>query len=245
VLLFIVLSLVAGLLCAFTGRRTSAAGLSALSLLLLLAASTPFLPRALLNYLQAPYRDDTMPTDWGTRPAIVLLGQGTERIPGSPDLDVGGFSHSRLLKTFELYSACRKTSASCTVIISGGDPQNHGKSEAEVYADSLVEDLDMSREDIVLETASRNTFENAKYSAQILKAKGHDHVILVSSGLHLRRALQYFAHFGISATPLRSDYLSVPDELLPNELDMMFTAQALHEFRGLLLYRVYEAFGWN
>lgn len=56
-----------------------------------------------------------------------------------------------------------------------------------------------------LEKRSRNTYENAVFSKQIMKAHGIDTVLLVTSALHMPRALATFRGAQIDARPAPTD----------------------------------------
>jgi len=224
-------------------RRRVVASLLTCGLVLITAAGTAPLPTRLLEGLQGGYATNA-PATWGQHPAIVVLGIGTETIGGSEDVEVGAFSQSRLLKAIELYRACEIEIDECLLVISGGDPQGHGQSEAGVYAKRLKE-LGVESDDIVQETASRNTWENAKFTSQILKTRGVDQVIVVTSGFHLRRAAQYFGHFGTQVVPVRADYVNPHDGVMPQAFNLWLTTVALHEYIGMARYHVYNTLGWN
>jgi uncharacterized SAM-binding protein YcdF (DUF218 family) len=49
---------------------------------------------------------------------------------------------------------------------------------------------------MLLETRSRNTRENARYSAQLLDARKMHHILLVTSALHMERAMGEFSAQG-------------------------------------------------
>jgi uncharacterized SAM-binding protein YcdF (DUF218 family) len=59
---------------------------------------------------------------------------------------------------------------------------------------------------MIIEGRSRYTRENARYSAVLFRARGIDRVLLVTSALHMRRALRHFADEGIKAVPVASDH---------------------------------------
>jgi uncharacterized SAM-binding protein YcdF (DUF218 family) len=90
-----------------------------------------------------------------------------------------------------LYRNCKSTGKQCLVLVSGGDPQHHGMAESTVYA-SVLSALGVSPQDIQAETLSRNTFENARYSRSLILAYDPQTLVLVTSGIHLRRSLIYF-----------------------------------------------------
>ena len=141
-----------------------------------------------------------------------------------------------------LYRACAQ-SAQCSVLISGGDVDQTGASEAAVYA-AVLRQLDVPAADLVLEEQSRSTWENARNVAALLQ-RSSSNVVLVTSAGHMRRASLYFRHFGIDATPVASDVVDVRLTLFPNSANLLYADLALHEYIGLARYHVYSALGWN
>jgi len=223
-------------------RRTALALLTTCLIVILVGGTAPF-PRSLLEPLQTAYQNNV--SAWKKRPAIVLLGMGTEPIGDSGKFEVGGFSQARLLKTLELYHDCESRGPDdCKLVVSGGDPQAHGHSEAEIYTSRLVE-LGVEPDDIIQEPASRSTWENARNTSAILKNKGFDQIVVVTSGVHVQRSDLYFRHFGINATPIRADFINPVPGLLPNATNLWLTTVALHEYIGILRYHVYTSLGWN
>ena len=239
----IVLVLLALLLARWRRRRGSNV-LAVLAVLLFVGVGCGPLPVALLTQLQAPYAMRA-PVSWGQRNAIVLLGGGTVRVPGTPAIEARLFAYGRISQAAALYHDCRRDAQrSCKVEVSGGDVANRGRSEADVYGQDLRE-LGVDPADILLETRSMNTWQNAQFSVPLLKAYAPDRVLLVSSGFHLRRGVLYFTHFGIDATPVRADYLSGVRSWEPLAYNFTMSDIALHEYAGILRYRVYNMLGWN
>lgn len=68
--------------------------------------------------------------------------------------------------------------------------------------------LGVSPDKIILENKSQTTGQNARFSAEILRAKGLLHPILVTSATHMERAVLNFAKNGIQVTAYPTDYLS-------------------------------------
>jgi uncharacterized SAM-binding protein YcdF (DUF218 family) len=203
------------------------------------------IPAFLLADLQSGYPADVV-TPEGQRVAIVLLGNGTERTAGTGDdaVEVGPLAYGRLVKALELYQACKQRQNKCILIVTGGDPQHHGASEAAVYGARLRR-LGVDPADLLLEQRSLNTFQNAQYTAPLLSAHPVDRVYLVTSGIHLRRSLLYFGHFGVRAQPVRADFISAMPSAIPLSSNFLFADLALHEYEGVLRYFVYERMGWN
>jgi uncharacterized SAM-binding protein YcdF (DUF218 family) len=179
---------------------------------------------------------------WGTANAIVLLGAGSEMTDQGPELAV--FSYGRLVKAFELYRSCKSRSDDCRIVSTGGDPRGFGKSEAELYAEGL-ERLGAARADLIVEGRSTNTWQNAQFTAEILAGQQPDRVVLVTSGLHLRRSMLYFGHFGVRPVGVRADYAHASVSLLPQGYNILMADLALHEYLGVLRFHVYNALGWN
>ena len=76
-----------------------------------------------------------------------------------------------------------------TVIVSGGKGDDEHASEASVMRDYLVA-AGISRERVLVEDVSRNTYQNMIYSRQMMQQQGVDPaegVLVVSSGFHLTR----------------------------------------------------------
>ncbi len=110
-----------------------------------------------------------------------------------------------------LYYAMRlwKEGAAPKILVSGGRVEllgPYGKSEAAIMAE-MLESMGVPRSAILLEEASRNTWENATGVQTILDEEGLESVLLVTSAMHMPRALAIFRNLGIAATPAPTDYL--------------------------------------
>ncbi len=222
-------------------RRTGAAAL-ALAVLLFAVEGCGLLPAWLLRSLQGPYAQRPA-IAWAPRNAIVLLGAGAERVADGT-VEPGEPAHSRINEALALYRACKASGNDCKLEVSGGDARHTGEPEAAVYA-AVLERMGVSAADLLQEPHSMNTWQNAQFSAPLLRDYGAQRVLLVSSAMHLRRASLYFAHFGIAATPVRSDWLKARVQWWPLSWNFAATDLALHEYAGVLRYHLYNALGWN
>lgn len=241
--LWIVLGLVvAGAALYRLARRRLAACAWWLAIAWFGAAACGWLPGWLLAPLQAPYAQRPA-LDWAPRNVIVLLGAGTVRVPAA-GVEPTLFAHGRIDEAARLYRDCKVHGGDCKVEVSGGDTLHTGRAEAQVYGDALVA-LGVARGDLLLEPRSMNTWQNAQFSAPLLRAQGAPRVWLVSSAFHLRRASLYFAHFGVRATPVRGDWLVPRRGWQPQAWNLALTDVALHEYLGVWRYRVYNVMGWN
>ena len=220
--------------------RIGFATLLAAVLLFWLSASS-LLASWLLGPLQKPYVPAVRPA-WGPRNAILVLGGGNLRVGGEVRPTLLG--NGRILEAAKLYRDCRSKGFECKVLVSGGDPRGLGASEGAGYARCL-EDLGVAREDLIQEDRSRNTFQNAQFSAPLLKAGGYDRVLLVSSGFHLTRAQLYLAHFGVRAQPMAGDLVQPLGTWAPSAYNLAMADMALNEYWGRILYRLYNGTGRN
>lgn len=238
--LFLLL-LVAGLLLLWRRRRRSGTVLTVLALAWLGFAGCGPLTGMLLGNLQSGFAPDV--AHWGQRNAIILLGAGTVRT-GAGAIEPSLYANGRILEAAQLYRSCKATGAECKVEVSGGDAMKLKKAEADVYALTL-DRLGVPRQDMILESRSMNTFQNAQFSRPLLAAYGADKVVLVSSAVHLKRSVLYFSHFGIRAEPVRGDYVTARYDWLPSSENIFFADFALHEYVGVARYHLYNALGWN
>ncbi len=82
-------------------------------------------------------------------------------------------------------------------------------------------------------------------TSALLKKLDAGQVVLVSSGIHLKRGERYFAHFGVDATSVSADYLAAMPSILPLAYNFAVADLALHEYAGLIRYDIFNALGWN
>ena len=172
--------------------------------------------------------------------AIVLLGgamRGDTHMGTLADLN----QHAdRLVYAVALFKAGK-----APVIVLTGGGVDGSRTEAEQMKD-ILEVMGVPGQHILLERDSRNTHDNAVYSAQLLKAEGVNRILLVTSAYHMRRSLALFEAQGLDVVPAPTDYqrLVTPQLLpawLPNVSNLYQSTDALHEIVG---YWVYRWRGW-
>jgi uncharacterized SAM-binding protein YcdF (DUF218 family) len=223
--------------------RKSARTLFALAGILFVGVGCGPLPAVVLKSLQTGYSGEPVHS-WGPKAAIIVLGEGAQQVADTHTLEVPALAYGGIVKAVELYLECKRNGKACAVIVSGGDPRNLGASEAKVYGAVLVK-VGVAPADLVLEGHSLNTWQNAQFCAAWLNDHPQDQVILVTSGLHLRRSVLYFSHFGVHALPARADYVGAMVGPFPLARNFLLMDLELHEFAGLLRYHVYEMLGLN
>jgi uncharacterized SAM-binding protein YcdF (DUF218 family) len=222
--------------------RRAGAVTATLGLVLFFGLGSGVVARILLHPLQDPYAA-TPKIEWAGTNVIVLLAGGTAVVPGEP-LQPSYFADGRLLRAAQLYSECHAGGNLCRLLVTGGDSQGHGEAESVVYGRALRR-LGIPEADILLETRSMSTWQNAQFSRPILEGQAPQHVVLVTSGVHLRRSLLYFGHFGIVPEPVAGDWVNPSWEFFPNSWNVTLADAAMHEYLGIARYYVYNALGWN
>lgn len=130
------------------------------------------------------------------------------------------------------------------LIVSGG--VLYRIAESEVIAHYLTS-LGVPKESLILESLSRNTYENAVNVAAILADEDVQGPIrLVSSALHMHRAFKSFElalkGSGISVCPISVDFMGLPNLQLygwvPQMTSLTKFDHLLHELVALLIYRL-------
>ncbi|CAM5194757.1 hypothetical protein CDEF62S_06041 [Castellaniella defragrans] len=135
--------------------------------------------------------------------AIVVLGGNT--LGGRRNWFEPYDSKTAILRTDtadQLYNAGR-----APLIIVSGAALDRGRSEASVMASALERD-GVPASDIIKEDHSLTTHQNALYTARILRERGIQRFLLVTSALHMPRAMASFQNQGLApiaaASPPRS-----------------------------------------
>lgn len=172
--------------------------------------------------------------------AIVVLGGGA--IPPRDDQDKTRPGQSSLLRTLravELYHE----GPPCLVVVSGGwpDPDKGIASPGATMVEVLLQN-GVAATDIVLEERSRNTSQNATFSAEILRERGiSDQIALVTSAAHLWRSERLFRREKLSVIPVGCDYHTDKLEqsiwlLWPAGDAISMNQDAFHEYLGIVAY---------
>ena len=134
--------------------------------------------------------------------AVVVLG-GTVSPPmiGYAEIDLKSGA-DRVWYAARLFHAGK---APLVILSGGGDLERQAFSEAHAMA-VFLQDLGVPAQAIALEETSHNTRENAALSNTLLKARGIEHILLVTSALHMPRALALFKAQGLQVTPAPTDF---------------------------------------
>ncbi len=225
----------AGLALALAWRRRfrSSMALAALAFAWLWAWSMPMLSHWLANSIEQQYPQ--MPiASLAKAPAIVVLGGALSPPPiGGSEIDLNSAA-DRIWYAARLFHAAKAP----MLILSGGyDPERHDYSEARAMA-AFLADLGVPAQAMVLDEQSRNTRQNAANSAALLKARGIDRILLVTSALHMPRSVALFTAQGLQVIPAPTDFeasQAPPPSLLawlPDALALDGSGRAMKELVG-------------
>ena len=218
----------------------------ALALIVLLLGSNSWVANSLvrsLEWQQIPEKE--LPT----ADAIVVLGGATKSaFPPRPAVDLSE-EGDRVLYGAQLY----REGKAPLVIASGGrvDWRGGGPSESGDMAE-VLETLGVPTSAILQDPSSLNTYQNAVNVRQIMKERGIQRVLLVTSAMHMPRSLRIFQRLGIEAIPAPTDFLVTKQEieepnnspqatllsLLPDADRLQNTTRVLKEYIGTVVYRL-------
>jgi len=93
------------------------------------------------------------------------------------------------------------------------------------------------------EETSTSTYENARNSAALLRERGISRIALVTEAYHMLRSEKSFRKQGLTVIPAACDYRTLGthwnwQRLIPNASEQMVNGDNLHEWVGLLWYRL-------
>jgi uncharacterized SAM-binding protein YcdF (DUF218 family) len=140
-----------------------------------------------------------------------------------------------------------KAHPEAVVVYSGGnaDPLHPDPAEAPL-AGALLMDLGVSPEHLRIEGESRNSYENALFSQRLVAPSSGENWLLVTSARHMPRAVGIFRRLNWPVIAYPVDYQSGGTMEWTNVdipmLRLRLFAQALHEWLGLVFYRLN---GWT
>lgn len=183
--------------------------------------------------------------------AIVVLGGSTEAYePPRPWYEING-AGDRLIMAARLYHAGKAP----IILVSGGLIEWAGdyRSTPAEEMSAILQLMGVPEQAIMIQSESRNTYEDALYSKAVLIENKLHSIILVTSAMHMPRAAAIFRKQQIQFTPAPADYI-VTQQLLsdllrpsmerflvdsiPTSKNIHNTTNALKEYLGLLVYRI-------
>lgn len=206
----------------------------------LLFFSNSFIATEALRLWEYPLTEDKNLAE--TYDAGIVLGGGMVTIDTDYDRMTFHNNTDRMLQALRLY----KDGKIKNIILSSG-------SGSMVYRDMLEASLlkryfvniDVPDSAIIIDSLSDNTHENAVNTAKILKSKYPEgKFLLITSSMHMRRAIGCFKHEGIEVTPFSTCLITGERELdfghliVPNMEAIGQWDSLIHEVAGYIIYAV-------
>lgn len=205
------------------------------------AFSAPFFSSALLGLLESSALPPRGDLHADPHAAIVILGGG--RYPNAPEY--GGDTVSMLTLERVRYGARLARRTQLPVLVTGGTVWKQRAAESSLMKQALKEDFNTPVRWV--EEQSRTTWENARYTKDMLAKEGITRIYLVTHAWHMPRAEFAFRQFGfdIIAAPTsfsnRSEVDPDASRWFPEARALRGSYFALHEMVGLVWYRVKAA----
>ena len=225
------------LLVALLGWR-KLGGLTALaSLLILVVSAWTSLGALMLNPLEERFPRPPLPDEVA---GIIVLGGGFE---GAINLARGGYDVNSGGDRFLEAAVLARRYPDAKIAVSGGTGTLvlEGEGDA-VTAPKLFAALGVPASRLILETKSRNTYENVENLRQLVAPGPNETWLLVTSAFHMPRSMGLFrkAAFPVVAWPV--DYRTSGNEgiglMRDNPADsLQTTTMAIREWFGLVAYK--------
>ncbi len=188
-------------------RRKTCVGLLVASVTWLWFWSAPVVANALGSSLEA--EAGMVPVEQLPQAdAIVLLG-------GGMNADTNAYPYANLCGAADrVWHAARIFKAGKAPLIV---PSGTGVEQCEL---PFLADLGVPRSAILVENKARNTEENAKFVAELLKDRARPKALIVTSAWHMRRALLMYRRYapGVEIVPAATDYESTISRARPFEI---------------------------
>jgi uncharacterized SAM-binding protein YcdF (DUF218 family) len=221
------------------GRIVAGSGLAALAILSSNAGAGFFVRP--LEEMTAPL---LAPEDAGAQ-AIVVLAAG--RLQDAPEYGARDIPDYIALARLR-YAAHLQRRTGLPLLVSGGngssgaDPalQDRAYTKADAMATALRDDFGVPVQWV--EGQSRDTGENATYSAALLRKDGVKRVLLVTDAMHMVRARRVFERAGLEVVDAPTMFFSAQARgiraWLPSAEGMRRSWYAVYELLGLAWYRL-------
>jgi uncharacterized SAM-binding protein YcdF (DUF218 family) len=214
-----------------TGRTLCATGA-----LLLVVLSTNAGALLLLHPLEEQNAPFDLSRPSGAQAIVVLGAGGVDRASEYAGMDMP----DQVALVRLQYAAHLQHATGLPLLTSGGGAAPGVQAPASVMARVLRDDF---RTPVAwVEDQSRDTAENAAYSARIFKAAGIKRVLLVTHAMHMPRAKAEFLRHGVEVVAAPTLFYSRATwsayMLIPSASGMYRSFYAVHEWIGLGWYRV-------
>lgn len=226
----------AGLLATAAGLRRIGALFGGLGALVLFAS---------LFTTVGPYALQTLedrlprPSPPATLSCIIVLGGAFENEVMSSR---GGMELNQAADRFIETVALAKRYPEARILVSGGDGSFSGAYEGDAQASKAFFDaFGIAADRVIREEGSRTTFENARYTKNLLATNRLTQCALVTSAYHMPRSVALFRANDMDVLPWPTDYrtsgkVRLGFDFTQPSLNAQLTTTAAKEWTGLVAY---------
>jgi uncharacterized SAM-binding protein YcdF (DUF218 family) len=171
---------------------------------------------------------------------IVVLGGAINILGIHRDRVELGSSAERMTDTILLY----RQKKAPKILFTGGSGILFQQDYTEAFfANKFFRDFEIPKEDLILENKSKNTYENALFTKELLNVFGKNRIILVTSAFHMKRSIGVFTKMGFDVQPFPTDYKSMLDDvnwdtIIPSTMALDASTIAIKEWIGILVYKI-------
>jgi uncharacterized SAM-binding protein YcdF (DUF218 family) len=175
---------------------------------------------------------------------IILLGgySDFQTAMGKSEFQMGLKGGNRLITALNLY----KKGIGKKIILTGGSGKLLGDKYGEAeYVAPFLKTLGLPDSAFIVENKSRNTWENAVFSKQIVDSlQKNASCLLVTSALHMPRSKACYDKAGLPTTIYPTDYYSQHSDNLfklflePSSSKLYAWEAILHEWIGVITYKI-------
>lgn len=204
-----------------------------------------FTNRLIFNQFAKLWELKTITADQIQQPydiGILLGGYSNSQI--RPNHDRQNFSHrgNRFMNSYELY----KTGKVKKLLLTGGsgDILQKNPSEAEKMREFLLR-VGVPEDDIIVEGKSKNTWENAVFTKEILDEKfPNASCLLITSAWHMRRSIGCYEKVGVNFTAFSVDFITEKDRwvpensIIPDRQGFYLWEMLIKEWVGCVMYKL-------
>jgi len=233
---------VLGIVAIWWWRRPAARGAWRLLvgyLLMLYFVSTPIGAHVLVAGLAHGVTSVWTAQDAKGAEAIVVLGGGVDTVSARGEVlaQLQSTPLLRILEAVRLYRLLRPR----VVVVSGGiaDKRTELRPEAEQMANVLAQ-AGIPPERIVIDSEAKTTHDHPRTVGPLLAARHIRQFVIITSPMHMRRALGVFRAQGLqpvgSASVLQSEQLASRPAFLPSDDSTLLSNQALYEYAAWVMY---------
>ncbi|MGE0846812.1 MAG: YdcF family protein [Flavobacteriaceae bacterium] len=164
----------------------------------------------LANWLMLPL-ENRFPVYEDTRPVdgIVLLGGflSTRASDGR-----GTIEFTEAADRFQLFVTLARRHPDARLVISGGVGKLFADVAEAPIAVRAARDLGIDEGRIIVESRSRDTYENAQFSTELAKPEPGQRWLIVTSAYHMPRAMGAFRKAGFPAVAAPTDFRTAPGD---------------------------------